>query len=480
MTLKHKTFSAVRWTTASAVMRVLLQVTQIAVLARLLLPSDYGLMAIVAVALSFAGIFADFGLNSAYVHGRNVTPEQRSSLFWLNVAMSVGLFLLVIAVSPLIAQIFGDQRLILLLVLSASTLVIVAIGQQVKMTAEKSMDFRPVILIEFVSSLCGFVSSVIAAMSGWGVYALVLGSIVTTSADTLFVWIYVAKGWRPYWRFSINEVKPYLGFGGAMVGNSIVSQINLSIDVLLGARMLGVAQLGLFSIPRNLMLQLQFTVNGIITRVGFPLIAQVQNDIPQVRSIYLKTLNMTASTNALFFVGVAYFAPDIVQLLLGHQWNDSAPILRILALWAALRSTGNPSGILLFGMGRADLALKWNMALLFIVPPVLWMGSKYGAEGVSWALLLLQVVLFIPAWYVLIRPLCHAGLYEYSISALRPLLLASISLVPCIMFGILIKIPLLSLIFSAGIYGCSYLLLSYFFNKQWIEAMNSLLRGSRS
>ena len=112
MTLKHRTFSAVRWTTTAAVVRALLQLAQLAVLARLLAPEDYGLMAMVAVVLGFALVFTDLGVNSAYVQRQDVTPEQRSSLFWLNVAMGGGLTLLVLLCSPLIAGFFDARTAI--------------------------------------------------------------------------------------------------------------------------------------------------------------------------------------------------------------------------------------------------------------------------------------------------------------------------------------------------------------------------------
>ena len=303
MTLRHKTFSAVRWTTTAAVIRAILQIAQVAVLARLLSPEDYGL---VAVVLGFAGMFADLGVNSAFVQRQVVTQEQRSSLFWLNVAMSAGLSLLVIALSPMFAWFFNDVRLTPLMMLSASTFVIGALGLQVRMAAEKELDFRPVVLLEVTAAIFGFISALFAAFAGWGVYALVLGSIVAAVTSTAFAWLFIARGWRPMWRLRMGDVRPYLGFGGAMVANNIVNQINMSIDIFLGARLLGAAQLGLYSVPRNLVLQLQMMVNPIITRVGFPLIAQVQHDVVRVRSIYLKTLNMTASTNAPLYVGIAF------------------------------------------------------------------------------------------------------------------------------------------------------------------------------
>lgn len=471
MTIKQKTFSAVRWTTTAAVARTLLQVAQVSVLARLLAPEDYGLMAMVGVVLSFATLFADLGLNSAYVQKQDVSSEERSSLFWLNLAMSVGLTLLIIAVSPLLSWFFGDVRLTPLLMLSTATFVIGAAGQQVRMTAEKAMHFRPVVITEITAAILGFITAVAAALFGFRVYSLIFGSIMTALAGTLLAWTLIAQGWWPDLRFRFADVKPYFGFGGAVVADAILNNIHRSIDLLLGGRLLGGQLLGLYSVPRNLILQLQFMVNPIITRVGFPLIAQVQNDILRVRLIYLNTLNMTASTNAPLYAGLAFFAPEVVYMLFGSKWTGSVDLLRILTVWGFLRSTMNPVGSLLMGMGRANWSMKWNFAMLFIVLPILWVGSHFGAEGLAWALLGLSFVMFIPGWYILVRPLCHASLFEYSSAALKPMLIAGVAVASAYFFSSHIESSPLRLTVGIALAAPLYWGISCKVNRDWTDAM---------
>ena len=475
MRLKERAFSSVRWTTAAAVARAGLQVVQVAVLARLLAPEDFGHMTMVGVILSFGGVFADLGLNSAYLQRAEVSPEQRSSLFWLNLLLSVSLMGLVMALSPLLASFFGDERLIPLLMLASTTFVIAALGQQVRVSAEKALAFRAVMLVEMVASLAGFVVAVAGALAGFGVYALVLGGILSTAVGTGLAWRVLAAGWRPMRRFSLVDVKPFLGFGGALVGDAIANQIHYSMDLFLGGRLLAATQLGLYSLPRDVVLRLQFMVNPIVTRVGFPLIAQVQADIPRVRAIYLRTLNMTASTNAPLYVGLTFFAPELVRLLFGAQWAGSVDLLRILALWGLLRSTGNPVGSLLLGMGRADLSLKWNLWLLILIPPVLWICASFGPQGLAWGLLGLQIFLYVPAWRILVYPLCGAGLAEYSDAALRPFVLAALAITPAYMAAALFEGSLARILVGTGIGAALYGLLSYRYNLGWMEAMKKLI-----
>ena len=479
MSLRDRTFSAVRWTTVAAVARVLLQTAQVAVLARLLSPSDYGLMAMVGVVLSFAGLFADLGVNSAFVQRQDVTEKQRSSLFWLNVCVSTALSAVVVAISPLAARFFQDPRLTPLIMLSSVTFVVSALGQQVVMSAEKTLNFRPVVLVQTAAALLGFGAALIAALAGLGVYSLVLSGIISSLTGTVLAWWFIAGGWRPLLRLRADDVWPFLGFGTATVANNIVNQINMTVDLFLGSRLLSAAQLGLYSVPRNLTLQIQFVVNPVVTRVGFPLIAEVQDDIARVRSIYLKTLNMTASTTAPLYVGIAAFAPEVVTILLGPKWTASAALLRVLALWGFLRSTGNPVGSLLLGMGRADLSLKWNLGMLCVIPPALWIGSQYGPAGLAWTLLTIAVALYVPGWLILVRPLCRAGLVEYSVAALRPLLMAAASVAPAYLVAWHLDSPLLSLGVGVLVAGPLYLAISLLGNSQLLAAMLELLAGRR-
>jgi O-antigen/teichoic acid export membrane protein len=233
-------------------------------------------------------------------------------------------------------------------------------------------------------------------------------------------------------------------------------------------------------VPRSLILQIQFIINPIVTRVGFPLIAQVQDDIPRVRSIYLKTLNMTGSMCAPLYVGIAFFAPEIVQILLGSNWEESASLFRILAIWGLIRSTGNPIGSLLFGTGRADLALKWNLGLFLLIPPVLLVGSHYGVNGLAWALLGILIVTFIPTWYLLVRPICHAGLFEYCVAALKPFFIAIVCIAPSFLLTRDIHATAIRLVIALLLSVPLYVAISYRINRYWYEGMMKLIGLKRS
>nr|MDA3876277.1 hypothetical protein [Halothiobacillus sp.] len=134
----------------------------------------------------------------------------------------------------------------------------------------------------------------------------------------------------------------------------------------------------------------------------------------------------------------------------------------------------------LLGMGRADLALKWNLAMLCLVPPLLWMGSHYGTLGLAWSLLGFTVVTFIPGWYVLVRPICNAGLLEYTIAALRPLMIAGVAIAPAYVITLPMTNVYLHMVVAVLISAPLYLGLSFLLNREWLVAMRQLVSPGRT
>ena len=377
-------------------------------------------MAMVTVVISYVGLFSDMGLSTAFVQRQQISNEERSSLYWLSVAIGGSLMLLVMALSPLAGHLLDAPQLPGLIVLVSTNFLVVALGQQLRMDAEKALDFRPIAVIEIIAVVGGFALAVITAWMGWGVQALVAAAMSSAWITMLLSWIVLARGWRPLWRLRWTEVSWFVHFGGGMVANNIINHINTTVDVLLGGRLLGATQLGLYSVPRNLILQIQFLVNPIFTRVGFPVISSIQHDKGRVQYIYLKIMNLTATINAPIYVAMAIFSPEFVLLLLGNSFQDSVPLLRVLAFWGLFRSFGNPVGSLVFGLGRVRLSTLWNLGLLVVMPTALWFGAHYGATGMAWTMAGLMVALFVPSWAILIKPTCGASLWSYSRQVIIP------------------------------------------------------------
>jgi O-antigen/teichoic acid export membrane protein len=440
-----------------------------------LTPTDFGQVAIVLSIMAFLQVFSDAGVSSAIIHHRDITHGQLSSLYWLNVATGTGLALLLAVTSPFIARWYQEPIVGNLTIIAALSLVLGGLGQQLRVSAQKDLQFASLAKVELFGAITGFITAVGMAWHGAGAYSIALGALCSAGAGCLLSWVLLAKGWRPSLVLNIREIKPFLQFGGYVIGNNLANTFNHQVDILIGTRILGAGPIGTYSVPKSLMWNIQAVINPIITQVGFPIMAKVQHDQAMLRRIYLTSIRMTASVNFPIYLGIAFFAQEIVDLLLGGKWKASVPLLQVFAWWGLFRSIGNPVGSLLYATGRADLSFKWNMVMLLIMGPIIWLGSTAGVQGMALVMAGLMAALYLPTWFFLVRPLCGAKFVEYSSQILIPFVisLASVSL----MFFLISPLRNEWARLMTGGLGCLllYLLGSWYGNREWVNAMLELL-----
>jgi O-antigen/teichoic acid export membrane protein len=477
VSLKQRTFSAGRWTATSALVRSGLQILQTVVLARLLVPADFGLMAVTVSILAVLGLFTDLGLSRAIIHFEDISDDALASLYWLNLLMGVVLSLLFATAAPLLSDMFGLAGLTPVLLATSPLFILSAVGQQFCSLAEKELRFSTLALNEIGSAALGFAVAVFVALRGGGVYALVSAVLVTAAINSALAWWRLSGGHRPRLHLAPTETKPYLRFGSYLVGEGLVNTLIRQADVLVAGLVVNSAALGLFSLPRDLSMRIGMVVNPIITRVGFPVMSRLQGDKPALKSVYLQTLRMTASVNFPAYVALTLFADEIVALLYGPQWKGAAVYLRVLAAWGLLRSTGSPVGSLLHAVGAVKRAFLWNVAVLMIVPLFYWIAvNGWGLTGLAAALVMLHVALVFPSWHFLVRPCCGATIGEYLRQLGTPLLLSLIAGLAAWLATRGVPHGTVRLAIGCVTGGCVYLGLSRVFNRQWFNAIWVLLR----
>jgi len=459
---------AVRWTALSAFLRGSFQLLQLSFLARLLLPGDFGLAATTIAIAAIGSLVADLGLNSAYLRERNIENDERSALYWLNVFFGLFLTLFFISVSPFVAAGLDDPRIAPLLKMYALVFLIVALGQQLRINAEKQLAFRRVAINEVLSTFLGVSVTLLAAYTGSGAASIIYGAITTATANTALAWLFLSNGWRPLIRVQLYRGRRFISFGLAVVGNSLVSQIASNLDMLIGARLLGANQFGLYAAPRNFFMQVLSLINPIVTRVGFPIVAHLDNDREQIAAIYEKTIGAVIGISAPIYFGAFFFAEPLVMVLFGVHWIEAVPSFRLLALWALMRSVMNPIGSLLYGMGRPWLAFKWNLVNLVLAVLVIPFVGFHSGFGLSAAVLGLMLIQIFPGWYFLVKPLCGMPLNKYLITIVRPATIAVVSLIPVALITQGVDPVLLKLGLAATASGLIYLFLSWLFGEVWL------------
>jgi O-antigen/teichoic acid export membrane protein len=478
--IKDKAFSAVRWTTVATVTGVGMKLVQVVILTHILTPADYGVMAIVAAVLTFPWIINDTGLNSAFIHRRDVTESERSSLFWAGIIFAVLLGVVVLALSPLIAWTYGDPRLLPLLALSAGTFLIVGIGAQYKQNAEKQLLFRPMAIIETIAGLGGTAVAIFTAMAGAGPYTLVWSSLARSAINTVLSWMYLSSDWRPTWHFSWQELRPYLRFGLSAVSSSIISNVNNTLDVIVLGKFVPAVSLGLYSVPRNFVTLVQQLIINLISRVSFPLIASVQHDQSRVRTITFATLNMVGALNAPLYVGMAIFSVPLVRVLFGAEWHGTGPLLAIMAVTGYARAMISPTRGLILGVGLARLELKMSLGILALTLPAMIIGSMQGVMALALWMAGVSVLLLPPVWYGVYRPLAGIGLTSFAVLILRPVLLSVLCMIPGMFLTRELHQPFLQLVVAVLTAAPLYLLLNLLANRPFVDSIFHLLLMRRA
>lgn len=453
-----------------------LQFAQMAVLARLLAPADFGLMAMVLAVMAFTQVFTDLGVSNAIIHHQEISANELSSLYWLNVTVGAGLMMTLMALSGGIsALMFNRPDLQPILISISTTILVSAAGQQLRVMAERSLRFAILAKIEIAAALAGFSAAICWAWLSPGVYALVAAALVNGLVQTSLLWLLATAGWRPAFRLKLDEIRHFLKFGGYMMANNFINSFNAQADVLIAGRLFPAATLGIYSLPRSLSLSVAGAINPVVTRVGFPVMAKAQHDKAFLKSIYLKTMRMTASINFPIYIALVVFSQESVLLIFGPKWIDAAPLLVYLAVWGLFRSCGNPVGSLLLAVGRPDLSFKWNLAMLFVVPPALWVGADFGIAGLAITQATLMAIFMIPTWYFMVWPHCGASAVEYAKSMLGPLLAAMLAIALAHLAVSSLSAPLWRVSGAAIVAIPAYLALCFAFNREWLLAMKKLI-----
>jgi len=328
---------------------------------------------------------------------------------------------------------------------------------------QKEMRFAEIARIDIVNKTISLVVSVILAYMGYGVYALVYGTLAGVMSQTIQFMILGLKEHKPSFVFNLGEIKEFLGFGAYQMGERTINYFNSQIDMILIGKLLGMEALGIYSVAKQLIMRPAQIINPIITKVTFPMMSKIQDDTVKLKNIYLKTINYLSSINFPIYAAMIVFAPELVMLMFGEKWMASVPIVQILSIYGAVRSTGNPIGSLLMAKGKASWGFWWNLGLLLYVPIGIYISSYWGLKGVSWGLVIIMVSLVIPNWYFLVIKLCDAKFAEYFKQIFIPVLISVIAgIIIYITVGFIYNIILKFVVgMTAGV------AIVYTFNRLW-------------
>lgn len=391
-------------TVASQMCKFVLNMGAIVVLARLIAPEDFGLIAMVATVTNLVVVFKDMGLSMATVQRAEINHAQVSTLFWVNVVFSLAIALLIAALAPAIAWFYGEPRLTSITLVLASGLALSGLMVQHEALMRRQMQFTDLATLQIVSMLVGTGTVIVLACYGAGYWALVLKQLAEQITSTVGVW--VMCGWRPGLPVRGSGVRSMLAFGSHLTGFNIVNYFARNLDnVLIGWRW-GAQPLGLYDKAYQLLLLPIQQINTPLAAVATPALSRLVDSPERYRQTYLRILDKVAM---LTMPGVAFMIVTsdwLVKVLLGSQWSDASRIFAWLGIAAFTQPISNTTGWLFMTQGRTKHMLQWGLigGSLSIISIIA--GLPWGAVGVAAAYSIIGLVIRTPLlfWFI-----CRTG-----------------------------------------------------------------------
>ncbi len=391
MTLRARALSGLRWTVGARLAAQILTWAITLVVIRLLSPSDYGLLAMATIFVAFLAMISELGLGPAVVQRANIGHVELRKVFGVIILTRLAITVTLIAAAPAIARFFDEPRLASVVRVLALQFPIGALAIIPSALLDRDMAFRGRSLVDLGTAVVGSLVVLGLALAGFGVWALVTGTLVTTILRTIGL-LALAPWWAPP-SFALGGMNALLAFGGRMTAVQFLWYVFNQADVLIVGKWLGKEVLGIYSVSMT-RIEPNQRLSALINQLAFPTFARIQHDLAKVSEVLLMATRVVSFVAFPLFWGLSSVAPEIVKVILGPKWSAAALPLQILALVMPLRLVNTIVANAVQGMGRSDCVLRNVLFAVVLTVPLLLGGTKWGVVGVAVSWLLSSPIVF--------------------------------------------------------------------------------------
>jgi O-antigen/teichoic acid export membrane protein len=370
-------------------------------LARLLTPGDFGLVAMVAALAGILNLLRDFGLSTAMVQRPTVTSELISALFWTNMLVAALSVALIMTLSPLIVSFYKEPRLQAITIALATGFLFNAAGVQHIAILEREMRFSRLALIDMASVAIGSALAITVAWQSGGYWSLVLMMVVVPLASTVFAWS--STGWIPGRPNRGVGVRQMIHFGATTTLNGLVVYVAYNLDKVLLGRYWGAEALGIYGRGYQLANIPIENLNSAVGGVALSALSRLQDDPERFRTYFLRGYSLLLSLTIPIALAFGLLADDIVAVVLGRNWGEVGPILRMLAPTVIVFALINPLGWFMFALGLVRRSLTIALLLAPLVICGYLIGLPHGPIGVAACFSITMVLWVVPHILLCVR-----------------------------------------------------------------------------
>lgn len=388
--LKSKTVSGVLW---SAIERFSLQGVQFIIniiMARLLLPSDYGMIGMLAVFLQISQTFIDSGFSDALIQKKNRTNQDLSTVFYFNIVLSLVFYLLIFFSAPYIADFYHTPGLELVTRIITLNLIIASFSAVHKTILTINIDFKTQSKISLIAALTSGGIGITMAYQNCGVWSLVVQSLLNTFLITILSYYYVS--WHPLKCFSKSSFVGLFGFGSKLLISRLIHSVYYNLYAIVIGRKFSSAELGYYTRAEQFAVFPSSNLNAIISRVTYPILSSIQDDDTRLAVAYRKYIKLSSFLIFPLMLGLAAIADPLINLLLTDKWSGIVILLQILCLDWMLDHLSQINLNLLLIKGHSDWALRLEIIKKVIATLILIVSIPFGIVIMCWGRVMYSII----------------------------------------------------------------------------------------
>jgi len=380
--------------------KMVIQFISVIILARLLVPEDFGLVASVGPIVAFVGLLQNLGLQQALVQRKDISDRQLNQVFWVSALVGLGSSVVVAALAPAIAAFYGDQRMLGITIASALPLLLGSIAAVPLALMNRHLQFGQLALNDVITAAAGLLAAAIAAWAGMGYWSLVLGPAVAAVVALAAAWQVVR--WTPS-RPDLKVDGDILSFGANLTGFNLVNFFSRNLDNILIGKYSGAIELGYYDRAYKLLLFPLQNITQPLTRVMVPLLSRIHEDKARFRDLYVRTNWLLAAVTMPGIAALTLTSEQVVALLFGPRWTAVAPIFAWLGIASLMQSVSSTTGWIFICQGKTKTMFHWGIYSSLTTVASFIVGLHWGAVGVAAAYAISGYVLRVPVLAVLVH-----------------------------------------------------------------------------
>lgn len=476
--LKSQAVFGLVWTFAQQFGNQLISFIVSIILARLLLPAEFGLIGMIAVFIHVGDALLKSGLTQSLIRNTGIEQDDYATVFYYNLGASIILYFIAYFSAPLIGDFYQEPVLVPLVQLYCLVFIISAFTavQQTRMTIE--MNFKKQTIISIPSVIIGGITGIVMAFNGFGVWSLVWNQLVTATVRSVQFWIY--SDWRPTWEFNVAKFRDHFNFGYKLTLSTVIQRIFDSLYILIIGKFFSATQVGFYTRADTVKNLPVTNLTMALSKVTYPLFSKMQHDPSKLKRAYQKVIMMVIFIIAPVMLSLGVLAEPLFRFLFTEKWLPAVPYFQILCIAGVFYPLHIYNSNVFMVKGRSDLFLKLTLVKQVLLVIGVVIGLQFDVTGLLWSQVAVSFISFLIIGHF------TGKLIDYSawkqILDILPMLGVSLIVAACIYFldlNLKYTSDIVRIIVGSLVSILMYLGLSYLFKFKSLLDLKDLLPSKK-